>query len=300
MKNEMVFFPIMGNVEMVRIKQKQGIRPLISDSEKKEMENNRKTAIWNARKTGRVLLKKTAKADKEDIDCLSLMRRNRAVHTHLLYFCGLVRYANYNGWRAGYGEYRIRVNSHDIGVIHSRLKNWCRKNLTGTYTAVSIGVGTSGYVYVYFLTTSPIETDVSDTAVKFYRYMRRCHFTPVEVRPYEKNPMEFLQMKYNNDMMRCIDEVLQSDVWAELWQVMRAGFTLPSRHKTMRTEKAIEALQNLGKRWSVPLSYEVLNRFSDVCSGFYDGNDEQMDEWGNYDEDAEDCIEEDGIDTDSF
>ena len=59
-----------------------------------------------------------------------------------------------NKWTIGYATYRKRMKKEDIQKEHRSLKKWLHKNGKDTMTAISIGLGKGGYVYIFFVSTS--------------------------------------------------------------------------------------------------------------------------------------------------
>lgn len=292
--NDITVFHLMGNINLVRKKE----FPLSSiggnPPTEEDAENNRKKAIARAKARGGELLKKTAGATPQDDYCIALMQMNRAIQTHLNYFCGIVRLACEGNTPVSYGEYRIRLKSADTSKIYRMLRNWCRKNLVGTYSAVSIGIGVSGYVYVYFVITSDIPYKEHDTSVKMAQYLRKKKFTPITFLPYEKNPLEFLKWKYQNEGVNSTDALLRGDLWAECYQIMRASYMFPYSHRTIRTQDAIDAVQRQAEHIpldEISMDAKTQKRYSHVASAFIVGD--------GY-EDEEDSIKDDGIDADPF
>lgn len=270
-ENNMIrLFPIMGNVDVLQWERQKGWS---AGGAITGIEEQRKKAIGQARNRGAELLKITDGATPTDPHCVALMKRSRAIHTHLLYFCGLVRSAVDAGWYAGYGEYKARMAAGQIPHFHKELSRWCKKYLSGTASALSIGVGRRGYVYLYFIATDADPLKVHDASLKLATYLRKKKWQPVELRPYEKDPMQFLQEKYNDDSVSCLSEILQGNLWGECWQVMRAGFSLPYRHKTLRNAAATEQVYSQMIRRpieDVPLSESEEDSIACVASSFID------------------------------
>lgn len=263
-------FPIMGNVDLLQWERQAEISSILP---RPEIEEQRKTAIGYSRKKGRDLLKATDQAIPTDPYCMALMKRSRALHTHLLYFCGLVRSAVNAGWYAGYGEYKARMAADQIPHFHKDLSRWCKKYLNSTASAVSIGVGRRGYVYLYFIATDADPLKVHDASLKLATYLRKKRWDPIALRPYEKDPMQFLQEKYNDDSVSCLSEILQGNLWGECWQIMRAGFSLPYRHKTLRnTAATVQVHSQMIQRAieDIPRSESEEEAIACVASSFID------------------------------
>lgn len=289
--NDITIFPLMGIISLVRRKEYSPSAIGGESSTVEDTEDSRKKAIAGAKARGKELLKKTAGATPQDDHCISLMQMNRAIQTHLNYFCGIVRLAYEGKTPISYGEYRIRLKDEDTPKIYRILKSWCRKNLVGTSSAVSIGIGVKGYVYVYFVITADTPYKEHDTALKMAQYLRKKNFTPVIFLPYEKNPLEFLKWKYQNEGVTSMDDLLRGDLWAECWQVMRSSFAFPYSHRTIRTRDAIDAVERQAEHIAldeISMGAKTMKRYGNVASAFIVGDG------------YEDCIEEDGIDTDSF
>lgn len=226
-------FPLMGGVWIER---KPDLKTRAE--EKPEEAVDSKKGIRSAQERGKQLLKVTAKATPRTDSCYRLMIRNRAIHSHLIYFCGVIQYALSHEWRIAYGEYRARLSPNALKVFHTSLRDWTRKNLACSVSAISLGIGVNGYVRVYFVTTAEDALTVHDTALRLARYLRKRNFIPIVLRPYEKDPLFFLRWKYCNEEIGSVEELLRGDLWHECWEVMRAGFSLPYCHRTLRTPEA--------------------------------------------------------------
>lgn len=269
MENEFLIVPLMGAVEVVRLAGASSAAssppsPLPTDSQKKRI-----AGVTAARRSGRALLRKTANANPADDACFQMMRRNRAIQTHLSYFCSVVRYAITEAQYIAYGEYRKRMAAEEVPAFHKAVTKWAKKYFKDTATAATIGIGARGYVRIYFVTTSANSVQVHDVALKFASYLRHKGFIPVELRPYEEKPLHFLKEKYNNDGITSAEELLRGDLWCECWEVMRAGFALPYRHRTIRTAQSTEVLQKqayFSPGDSYPLSQTEYERFSQMPS----------------------------------
>lgn len=234
-------FPIMGNIVVER-QTERGTRCQNEDLPKDNGAFKRNVTM--AKKKGKQMLKATAKSTPEDTQCFYWMRRNRAVQSHLIYFCGIVHHACVEEWAIAYGEYRMRMKPDQLNAFHKILTRWSRDNLKDTHTAISLGVGAVGYVHLYFVTTAENKMMVHDTALKIAQYLRKKKFAPIVLRPYELDPLAFLRWKYQNDHMENIDMLLCGDLWAECWEVMRASFSLPYCHRTIRTNGATEIIES--------------------------------------------------------
>ena len=183
------------------------------------------------------LLKLTeALTDEEVIN--SFAERNRGLQTHFAYFSTIADTAIRNKWVIGYATYRKRMKKEDIHKEHRSLKNWLHKNGKDTMTAISIGWGKKGYAYVFFVSTSADGVAVGDIGTAFYQNRRKKGYTPVECRPFEKNPYSFLESHYCTPL-RC-DMELTPLKSRECACMIRSSFALHGKNKTLRTQEAID------------------------------------------------------------
>ena len=249
---------LMGNIfvgrppEKVSTKTNNGDTTANTFTAEEKMEMEKQSKLYFARRKCRNadLQAKTENVNLEDHIGLhdflgTLMSRSRAIQTHLIAFCSITHYAIDNHCRIGYGEYRKRI-SKDSNIKREwrNIRAWLTKNTAHNITAVTIGVGKRGYVYIRFLTTNYKDLAVYDVSTDLGYYLRhKKHYTPVEFKPYEKNPMQFIKDKYNNDDIQDTEELIN---WipVELWQVMRASFVLPYTHKTFKNTGANDAIQD--------------------------------------------------------
>ncbi len=202
------------------------------------------------------MINKTAANDPRNDDTLHLVKLNRGVQTHLIYFTGIARYAADNGQRIAYGEYRKRVKEDQLEAEQRKLMTWIKRNLPHMITAVSIGYGNKGYITIYFIMTSEEEIAVHDAVLSFVSYLRRKgHYRPIELEAYNKDPEGFIKAKYSDIEPNSLEELLCGDLWKECWEVMRTSFKLPYRHKTIRTQKAEDAIK---------AQTETVNRLEEV------------------------------------
>lgn len=242
-------FHIMGSVYIGRNRkinqQNKKQKKKWTKEEKEQMEADRKKWYAFTKKRNKQLLKQTEKTTPADDNCYGLMRLNRGIQTHLIYFCGISRLAVNHGWRVSYGEYYKRMKKEDLRAEHSRISSWCRRNLKGSDTAVSFGVGAKGYVYLYFISTDEDPMKVFDRALSFFKYLRSKGYKPIIARPYEIDPLPIIKYKYCNDDIYDLETLLRGELWLEAFRVMRASFALPYRHKTIRTKEATDAIEEM-------------------------------------------------------
>lgn len=211
-----------------------------------------KSYFTKRKKENEELLKATE--DMTDVDIMDrFAERCRGLHTHFAYFSTIADTAIRNKWTIGYATYRKRVKREDIEKEHRSLKKWLHKNGKDTMTAISIGVGKNGYVYVFFVSTSADGVAVGDIGTAFYQNRRKKGYTPMECRPFEKNPYSFLESHYCS-LFR-YDMELTSLKIRECACMIRSSFALHGKNKTLRTQEAIDNLYN----------YMHLADLDDVC-----------------------------------
>lgn len=244
--------------------------------ERMEIEKQYKIYFAQRRRRNADLRARTENADLAEpieLDSFlgSLISGNRAVHTHLIAFCSITHYATINHCRIGYGEYRKRI-SKDSNIKREwcNIRTWLTKNTTHNITAATIGIGKRGYVYIRFLTTNYKDIAVYDVANDLGYYLRhKKHYTPVEFKPYEKDMMQFIEDKYNNDDVQNIEGLIN---WIpnELYQIMRASFVLPHTHRTFKNTGANHAINdnscsvsynNIRQGWNQQVSQKAFSSF---------------------------------------
>ena len=147
------------------------------------------------------------------------------------------------------------MKKEDIEKEHRSLKNWLHKNGKDTMTAISIGWGKKGYAYVFFVSTCDDGVAVGDIGTAFYQNRRKKGYTPVECRPFEKNPYSFLESHYCSPFR--YDMELTPLKVRECVCMIRSSFALHGKHKTLRTQEAIDNLYN----------YMHLAELDEVCGG---------------------------------
>jgi hypothetical protein len=229
------------------------------------------------------LLKLTeALTDEEVINRFA--ERNRGLQTHFAYFSTIADAAINNKWVIGYATYRKRMKKEDIHKEHRSLKNWLHKNGKDTMTAISIGWGKKGYAYVFFVSTSADGVAVGDIGTAFYQNRRKKGYTPVECRPFEKNPYSFLESHYCTPL-RC-DMELTPLKSRECACMIRSSFALHGKNKTLRTQEAINnvySCMHLVDMYDVCRDYEKLNILTHTGSLLVDWREDEAQE-----EDTED------------
>lgn len=134
------------------------------------------------------------------------------------------------------------MKKEDIQKEHRSLKKWLHKNGKDTMTAISIGLGKKGYAYVFFVSTSADGVAVGDIGTAFYQNRRKKGYTPVECRPFEKNPYSFLESHYCSPLR--YDMELTSLKSRECACMIRSSFALRGKNKTLRTQEAIDNMYN--------------------------------------------------------
>ena len=207
----------------------------------KTQEEEDKSYFTTRKKRNEGLLKDTE--DMTDVDIMDrFAERCRGLHTHFAYFSTIADTAIHNNWTIGYATYRKRLKREDIEKEHKSLTKWLHKNGKDTMTAISIGLGKNGYVYVFFVSTSADSVAVGDIGTAFYQNRRKKGYAPIECRPFEKNPYSFLESHYCS-LFR-YDMELTSLKTRECACMIRSSFALNGKHKTLRTQEAIDNLYN--------------------------------------------------------
>lgn len=206
-----------------------------------EDKRNFKRYNRHIKKKNEGLLKRTEAMTDKDITTY-YAGNCRGLHTHFAYFSTIADTAIRNKWVIGYATYRKRMKKEDIQKEHRSLKNWLHKNGKDTMTAISIGWGKKGYVYVFFLSTSADGVAVGDIGTAFYQNRRKKGYTPVECRPFEKNPYSFLESHYCSPLRD--DMELTTLKSRECACMIRSSFALHGKHKTLRTQEAIDNMFN--------------------------------------------------------
>lgn len=195
--------------------------------------------------------------DMTDEDIMSYFaERCRGLQTHFAYFSTIADTAIRNKWVIGYATYRKRMKKEDIHKEHRSIKNWLHKNGKDTMTAISIGWGKKGYAYVFFVSTCADGVAVGDIGTAFYQNRRKKGYTPVECRPFEKNPYSFLESHYCTPLR--YDMELTPLKSRECACMIRSSFALHGKNKTLRTQEAIDNMYN----------YMHLSELDDVCTDF--------------------------------
>ena len=181
--------------------------------------------------------------DMKDEDIMSYFaERCRGLHTHFAYFSSIADTAIRNNWTIGYATYRKRLKREDIEKEHKSIKKWLHKNGKDTMTAISIGWGKKGYAYVFFVSTGADGVAVGDIGTAFYQNRRKKGYTPVECRPFEKNPYSFLESHYCTPLR--YDMELTPLKSRECACMIRSSFALNGKNKTLRTQEAIANMYN--------------------------------------------------------
>lgn len=200
-----------------------------------------KRANRKRKKDNEGLLKFTEDMTDEDIMGY-FADRCRGLQTHFAYFSTIADTAIRNKWTIGYATYRKRMKKEDIHKEHRNLKKWLHNNGKDTMTAISIGWGKKGYAYVFFVSTSADGVAVGDIGTAFYQNRRKKGYTPVECRPFEKNPYSFLESHYCTPLR--YDMELTPLKSRECACMIRSSFALHGKNKTLRTQKATDNMYN--------------------------------------------------------
>ncbi len=216
-------------------------------------EEEDKSYFTKRKKKNEELLNATEAMTDKDI-MKRFAERCKGLHTHLAYFSTIADTAIRNKWTIGYGAYRKRMKKEDIEKEHRSLKKWLHKNGKDTMTAISIGLGKRGFVYVFFVSTSADSVAVGDIGTAFYQNRRKKGYTPVECRPFEKNPYSFLGSHYCSPFR--YDMELTTLKSRECACLIRSSFALHGKHKTLKTQEATDNLY----------SYMHLAEFDDMCN----------------------------------
>lgn len=235
------------------------------DTEKKKTQE-KKTQEWTeedkrdfkranrARKKKNEWLSKLTE-DMTDEDTMSYFaERCRGLQTHFAYFSTIADTAIRNNWTIGYATYRKRMKKEDLHKEHRSLKKWLHNNGKDTMTAISIGWGKKGYAYVFFVSTCGDGVAVGDIGTAFYQNRRKKGYTPVECRPFEKNPYSFLESHYCTPLR--YDMELTPLKSRECACMIRSSFALHGKNKTLRTREAIDNMYN----------YMHLSELDDECT----------------------------------
>lgn len=200
---------------------------------------------WRKRQRERrskTLLRETEYSSSEEV-INRFFHRNKAVQTHLMYFSLLSHLAILNNWRIGFGVYRKRLNKDGVTKVQANLKRWVQNHGSDVMGAVSIGWGKNGYVYIYTVCTAEDELAVFDFNTLLAQYLRKSHYVPIECRPFERDPYAFLDEHYCRELTRHTAlTTLQAD---ELAHIIRSGFLLYSKEKTLKTNKAKERMESI-------------------------------------------------------
>ena len=102
--------------------------------------------------------------------------RNRALQTHMLYFCSIADTAIANEWRVSYVVFRKRIKTDEIarGTPYSVMVEQTKQRY-GFVMSYSYYYRheTGGYMYIYYISTAENELYVGDSATAFIRFMKR-------------------------------------------------------------------------------------------------------------------------------
>ena len=204
-------------------------------------EEEDKSYFTKRKKKNEELLRATEDMTDEDI-MSRFAERCRGLHTHFAYFSTIADTAIRNKWAIGYATYRKRMKKEDIEKEPKSIQKWLPKNGKDTMTAISIGLGKNGYAYVFFVSTSADGVAVGDIGTAFYQNRRKKGYTPMECRPFEKNPYSFLESHYCSPLRP--DMELTPFKSRECACIIRSSFALHGKHKTLRTQEAIDNMYN--------------------------------------------------------
>lgn len=245
-----------------------------------------KRANREIKKKNEGLLKFTEDMTDEDIMGY-FAERCRGLQTHFAYFSTIADTAIRNKWVIGYATYRKRMKREDIHKEHRSLKNWLHKNGKDTMTAISIGWGKKGYAYVFFVSTCADGVSVGDIGTAFYQNRRKKGYTPVECRPFEKNPYSFLESHYCTPLR--YDMELTPLKSRECACMIRSSFALHGKNKTLRTQEAIDNMYNymhLVDRYDVCRDLIKLDTFTKTYSLLVDWAEDTYPWWEEEEEDT--------------
>lgn len=188
------------------------------------------------------VLKATESMTFDDELLSKYARLSRAIQTHLLYFSSIADTCLKHAWRVSYLEFKKRIKRQDLKKEQKGIKRWVQTHAQDIITAVSIGYGKKGYMYVYYISTGEDELKILDTGTDFIRYMRKTRKAkPQIIKPYEKDPYTFLDSKYRTEVT--IDNIFDTPLADECYYMLRSGLVLSGLHKTIRTTKARHNLQ---------------------------------------------------------
>lgn len=196
----------------------------------------------NVKRKQTLVLKETESMSLDDEMLLKYAHLSRAIQTHLLYFSSIADTCLAHGWRVSYLEFKKRIKRQDLKKEQKAIKRWVQTHAKDTMTAVSIGYGKKGYMYVYYISTGKNTLKILDTGTDFIKYMRKTRKAyPRIIKPYEKDPQEFLNNKYCMEVT--IDRVFTTPLSEECYYMLRSGLVLSGLQKTIRTTKARHNLQ---------------------------------------------------------
>jgi len=246
-KENVKLFHLMGNAYVAIAKEEpKKIMPKVEDEteeEKQDKAKRYKAKTFHVKEKNQKLLKMT----EEDANfnnrnkCFFMgeltrnyIKENDAVMSHIIAFESITKYATKNKYRIGYGEYRKRIKQAAIKHEWKLIRQWISNNIRDAIIAVSIGVGVKGYIYIRFIITSSEDVKVHDASISIANYLRKNRkYFPKDLKPFEGIPESFIRDKYYNEDIKTIDDIIDN-IPEELWQVMRAGFTLPFTHRTYK------------------------------------------------------------------
>lgn len=224
----------------------------------------------NRRLKREALFRQTEHTDKQDAGIFDKICKCYAVQTHLKSFSAIASYAVGNGLHMAYGEYSKRMPYQDVKKEWHNITTWLHANVDDNILfAITIGVHKSGMVYVrYLLTDDYLPVKVHDTAIRLACYLRKKHYKPIQLKPFEGTDTAYIQHKYNNDSVSSLHDMV-SMLYDELFQVFRASLLLHKSHRTYRTN-AVELVIKSNTKAIPHEQFDTLNSDftynNDFCS----------------------------------
>lgn len=272
-------FPLNEKIHIIRPHtEKNTQNASLVTTDKETLIKSRRRRIYSARKRGAQLLKETEKAEITNTT-YKLMEQNRAIQSHLIAFLGLTSIGIKNDWFIGYGEYRKRIKRDAIPKEVQQIKTWWTRRTGNSLSALSFGLWVRGYFYLFFITTDKEKTAVHDLSIKLAQYVRQKKYTPIVLRPMEKDPIAFIKNKYNNDIIWTVKDLFKH-LGIELTMVMRGSFALPYQHHTLCSKGAKKALKEAIKTATVDrvsMTHAHMQKYNNIRSAIV-----EMDTNGDY------------------
>jgi hypothetical protein len=253
-------YHIMGNVNVVEPKKAKyftsttGVRQTKKDKEQLAKERQGKiNSATKENKTRLALTQSRPYTDKETGELVidpytkDLIISSDSAMSHLIAFSCITRYALDRHFRIAYGEYRKKVKATELRKEWTDLRDTLSRKCANSIVAISIGVGVKGYVYLRFIITNEDEEKVKRLAISLDKYIDRTFKFYTKVLKPMDYPKELLARKYCNGAADTIDDIICL-MPEELWQVMRAGLSLPYTQRTFRNAKARSVIAEGAKK----------------------------------------------------